>query len=60
VPDKTTGGSTLFSHVGVRLWWKAIGVSFTWQHALVNDLGSLMIPNRERFVAGIAYSFERD
>ncbi len=60
VADKTTGGSTLFSQLGAQLWWKALGFSFTWQHALVNDLGSLMIPNRERFLAGITYSFERD
>ena len=60
VADPTTGGSTLFTHAGARLWWKAVGVSFTWQHALVNDLGALMIPNRERFVAGITYSFEKD
>ncbi len=60
VEDATTGGNTLFSHLGARLWWHQFGVSFTWQHALVNDIGSLMIPNRERFLAGITYSFERD
>lgn len=58
--DATTGGSTVFSQVGTRLWWNAWGVSFIWQHALVNDLGSLMIPNRERFTAGLIYSFEKD
>ncbi|MBK9419722.1 MAG: hypothetical protein IPN44_01555 [Flavobacteriales bacterium] len=58
--DMTTGGTTVFSNLGVRLWWKALGFSFAWQHALVNDIGSLMIPNRERFVAGINYSFEKD
>jgi hypothetical protein len=60
VQDKTTGGTTVFSSVGARLWWKALGFSFTWQHALVNDIGALMIPNRERFIAGINYSFEKD
>ena len=60
VADPTTGGSTLFSHAGARLWWKNLGLSFTWQQALLNDLGSLMIPNRERFVAGITYNFEKD
>ncbi len=60
VEDPTTGGNVLFSHLGTRLWWRNMGLSFTWQHALVNDLGSLMIPNRERFTAGIIYSFEQD
>lgn len=60
VADPSTGENTLFSHLGARLWWHNIGVSFTWQHALVNDIGALMIPNRERFTAGIIYSFERD
>ena len=60
VPDPTTGDKTLFSHVGARMWWHNIGVSFAWQHALMHDIGSLTIPNRERFVAGIMYSFERD
>ena len=58
--DKTTGGSTIFSDLGVRLWWNALGFSFTWEHALVNDLGSLMVPNRERFVAGVTYNIDRD
>lgn len=60
VADPTTGDKTLFSHVGARMWWHNIGVSFAWQHALLRDIGSLMIPNRERFTAGIIYSFERD
>ncbi|MEO7081302.1 MAG: hypothetical protein ABIY71_07225, partial [Flavobacteriales bacterium] len=60
VADPTTGDKTLFSHVGARMWWNNIGVSFAWQHALMRDIGSLMIPNRERFTAGIIYSFERD
>ncbi len=60
VADQTTGGYTLFSNMGVRLWWKAWGVSVAWQQALVNNLGSMMIPNRERFVAGLTYSFEKD
>lgn len=60
VEDPTTGGNALFSNIGARLWWNRFGVSLAWQHALVNDLGSLMIPNRERFLAGIMYSLERD
>jgi len=60
VPDPSTGGNTLFSHLGARLWWNNLGLSFAWQHALINDIGALMIPNRERILAGITYSFERD
>jgi hypothetical protein len=60
IVDRTTGGSTLFSDVGARLWWNGFGLSFTWEHALINDLGALMVPNRERFVAGITYNIEKD
>ena len=57
--DEGTGGSTFFTHASTRVWWRSIGFSFTWQHAVVNNEGSLMIPNRERFVAGITYNFQR-
>jgi hypothetical protein len=52
-----TGGNVLFSHLGLRLWWGDLGFAVAWQHALVNDLGNEMTPNRERFTAGITYSF---
>lgn len=57
--DEGTGGSTFFTHASTRVWWRSIGFSFTWQHAILNNEGSLMIPNRERFVAGITYNFQR-
>lgn len=60
VRDATTGGNVLFSNVGVRAWRKGLGVLLAWQHALVNDLGSLMIPNRERIVVGASYSFDKN
>ncbi len=60
VIDKGTGGNVLFSQAGLRLWWERLGLSFAWQHALVNDLGSRMIPNRERLTAGITYNIEHN
>jgi hypothetical protein len=60
VKDATTGGTTVFSDLGLQLWWKGLGFSFTWQQALVNDLGSQMVPNRVRLVGGILYSFDRE
>lgn len=55
-----TGGSTLFTHVSTRVWWRSFGILFTWQHALLQDQGELMIPNRERVVAGITYNFNKN
>lgn len=60
VSDPGTGGNVLFSHIGLQVWWKSLGLACTWQHALVNDLGAMMVPNRERFIAGITYSFGHD
>lgn len=51
-----TGSSTLFAHVGSRLWWRNWGISATFQLAVAHSLGALMVPNRERFVAGITYN----
>jgi Putative MetA-pathway of phenol degradation len=58
--DRTTGGSVLFSNVGTRIWWRNIGINVTWQHAVAQDLGTTMIPNRERFIAGITYNINKD
>lgn len=60
VPDESTGGTTVFSHVSARLWLNSWGLSCAWQHALINDLGALMIPNRERIVVGLTYSLDKD
>lgn len=58
--DPTTGSNILFSHAGMRVWWKQLGLQLAWQHAVVNDLGSAMVPNRNRFLAGLTYSFGQD
>ncbi len=55
-----TGGTTLFTHVSTRMWWRSFGISFTWQHALLQDQGASMIPNRERFIAGITYNLNKN
>lgn len=60
VADKTTGGTTVFSDLGLQLWWNDLGFSFAWQQALVNDLGSQMVPNKVRLIAGLTYNFNRN
>ncbi|MEO8733248.1 MAG: hypothetical protein ABI373_02850 [Flavobacteriales bacterium] len=57
--DKTTGGYTVFSDLGMQLWWKDLGFSFAWQQALINDLGSQMVPNKVRLIAGLTFNFDR-
>lgn len=51
-----TGSSTLFSHVGTRLWWRSWGITLTYQHALLRDMGVVMVPNKERIVAGVTFN----
>jgi len=51
-----TGGSVLFSHLSARLWWRSYGLSIAWQHALAQDNGVAMVPNRERLIAGLSYN----
>lgn len=55
--DHTTGGNVLFSNMGVRLWWNQLGLALAWQHALINDQGAMMIPNRERVTVGASWYF---
>ena len=51
-----TGSSTLFAHVASRLWWNSWGLTATCQFAVAQDIGSLMIPNKERIVIGLTYN----
>lgn len=55
-----TGGSTFFTHVGFRMWWRSWGFQAMFQKAMAHDLGQLMVPNRERIVSGISYNFNRN
>lgn len=55
-----TGDQVLFSHAGARLWWRSLGLSLAWQHALASNSGELMVPNRERIVAGITYNLNNN
>lgn len=59
VSDKTTGGITVFSDLGMQLWWKDLGFSVAWQQALINDMGSQMVPNKIRLIGGLTYNFDR-
>ena len=51
-----TGSSTLFTHAGVRVWWRSWGFTSTFQYAVARTLGEQMIPNRERVVLGLTYN----
>lgn len=54
--DHRTGGTTVFSHTGVRVWWKRFSFSAYHQHALLNNEGELITPTRQRIVAGLTYN----
>ncbi|MEO8066124.1 MAG: hypothetical protein ABI599_00385 [Flavobacteriales bacterium] len=56
----STGGNTLFSHVGARLWWRSWMLTGVWQHALINDIGSAMVPNHDRMVVGLTYMLNKN
>lgn len=51
-----TGSSTLFTHVGSRMWWRNWMLSATFQYAAMRDMGELMVPNRMRIVTGVTYN----
>lgn len=51
-----TGSSTLFTHAGVRVWWRSWGLTSTFQYAVARTLGEQMVPNRERVVLGLTYN----
>jgi hypothetical protein len=55
-PVAGTGGPTLFTHLSSRVWWRSFSLGLTWQHAVVDQQGALMVPNRERVIIGINYN----
>jgi hypothetical protein len=59
-PVDGTGTSVLFSHLSTRLWWRSFGLSLTWQHAFAQNNGDMMVPNRERFIAGLTYNLNNN
>lgn len=50
-----TGGSTLFTHAGARVWWRSWSIMGAFQYAIARQLGELMVPNRERAIIGLSY-----
>jgi hypothetical protein len=53
-----TGGTTVLSHTGVRVWRKRFSFSAYYQHALLNNEGVLVTPTRHRAVVGVTYNIE--
>lgn len=59
-PDNGTGGTTVFSHTGVRVWWRRFSFSAYYQHALLNNEGGSITPTRQRVVAGVTYNINKN
>ena len=59
-PDMGTGGLTIFSHVGLRAWWKRFSFSAYYQHALLNHVGTWITPTRHRLVVGLTYNINNN
>ncbi len=60
VADHATGGTTIFSHTGVRVWWQRFSFSAYYQHALLNNEGTFITPTRHRIVAGVTYNINNN
>lgn len=58
--DHGTGGTTVFSHAGVRAWWKRFSFSAYYQHALLNNEGISITPTRHRIVTGLTYNIRNN
>ena len=56
VADTGTGGTTVFSHTGLRAWWNRFSFSAYYQHALLNNEGEHITPTRHRIVVGLTYN----
>lgn len=54
-PIEGTTNNVLFGQAGLRAWWRSWMLTGAWQHALINDAGPFMMPNRDRAVFGISY-----
>lgn len=54
-----TGSSTLFTHAGLRVWWRSWGFQGAFQYAVARQLGEQMVPNRERLVLGLTYNLNK-
>ncbi|MCB0793478.1 MAG: hypothetical protein KDB88_01975 [Flavobacteriales bacterium] len=59
-PVPYTGTSTLFSHLGSRVWWRNWMLSVYHQYAVSADNGALMVPNRQRLILGITYNLNKN
>lgn len=55
-----TGGTTLFTHIALRAWYRNWGVQAIYQPAVLKEMGPLMVPNRERVIIGITYNLKKN
>ncbi len=60
VAEEGTGGTTIFSHTGVRVWWNRFSFSAYYQHALLNNEGEFITPTRNRVVAGLTFNINKN
>lgn len=54
-----TGSSTLFTHAGLRVWWRSWGFQGAFQYAMARQLGEQMVPNRERLILGLTHNLKK-
>ncbi len=55
-----TGGTTLFTHIALRAWYRKWGVQAIYQPAVLKQMGPLMVPNSERVILGITYNLKKN
>ena len=60
VADHGTGGLTVFSHAGIRVWWKRMSFSAYYQHALLNQVGEFITPTQQRVVVGLTFNINKN
>lgn len=53
-----TGGTTVFGHLGMRLWWQRFSLSAFYQPALLNNEGIDITPTQHRLVMGLTYNIK--
>lgn len=54
-----TGGKRVFSPAGIDVYWKPIGVSFTWYLPVSEQLNGLQFESNQFFTAGLRYVFKK-
>ncbi|MDZ4847366.1 MAG: hypothetical protein SH857_17670 [Chitinophagales bacterium] len=54
-----TGGKRVFCPAGIDVYWKPIGISFTWNLPVSEQLNGLQFEGKQFFTAGLRYVFKK-